>query len=343
MDQTATLFYLAAPRFGGWPTFTAHLSRTLEAAGFAPRVAKVGARTEARTRPFGYGLAYQNVSLEAACSLARSTPSMVVACDPSHHDALGPLVRAGAALVIHDPTEMRPPLLEAARAARCVVAIRRANLPALAAAGIRARFIPHPYVRRFKATDAAGWTERPRHALSLSRVDFDKHTEIVAAANEILPPPRRVLIRGEMNRMYAHHKLDAAFPRWREMYAGRFDPEFHAGAEIANGFRYVVDMSEIKGDGRGGTQYTFLEAWDAGCVLVVNRRWLEGAPAGAPVREGVNCLAAADGAEIAGILDGDRDHSEIAERGRLALSACSPMAVGAAWSECLGAVVGASP
>lgn len=333
MPRVASLFYLAAPRFGGWPVFTAHLAATLRTVGFTPHLFKVGRRTESVSRDFGYGLNYQNVSLDAACSLARTGPALVTACDRAHAEALGPILRAGAALVIHDPTEMKPPLLEAARAAREVVAIRRANVPALEAAGLRARFIPHPYVPAFPEGYPAG--PRKGWAISISRVDFDKHTEILAAANETLPPDRKVLIRGEVNRLYAHHRLDPKFPRWREMLAGRFDPDFHAGAGLAAGFRYVVDMSAISGDGRGGTQYTFLEAWDAGCVLVVNRKWLEGAPEDSPLREGVSCLAAADGEELAGILTNPPNHNRIAEGGRLTLAAHLPTVLAPAWAEVL--------
>jgi hypothetical protein len=331
VSRPANLFYLAAPRFGGWPVFTAHLAETLRTVGFAPHLLKVGARTESISRDFGYGLNYQNVSLDAACSLAGSGPALVTACDPAHAAALGPILRAGAALVIHDPTEMRPPLLEAARAARVVVCIRRANLAALGSAGLRARFIPHPYVPAFPEGYPAG--PRPRWAISISRVDFDKHTDLIAAANEVLPPDRRILIRGDVNRLYAHHKLDPGFPRWRDMLAGRFDPDFHAGAELAAGFRYVVDMSDISGDGRGGTQYTFLEAWDAGSVLVVNRRWLDGAPEDSPLREGVSCLAASDAAELARIMMEPPDRNRIADGGRLTLAAHLPTVLAPAWAE----------
>ena len=37
-----------------------------------------------------------------------------------------------------------------------------------------------------------------------------------------LEHPYTVRLHGSENRMYAHHKLDSAFPGWREHYAGPF-------------------------------------------------------------------------------------------------------------------------
>lgn len=56
------LLYLAHSPFGGWITFTAHLTHSLGAVG---RIMRVGKTHESRLRAFGYGAAYQNVTAEA--------------------------------------------------------------------------------------------------------------------------------------------------------------------------------------------------------------------------------------------------------------------------------------
>ena len=58
-EQELSLVYLAKPIYGGWVTFTVHLAKQ-----FNYRLYKVGKRTEKKVRNYGYGIDYQNVSLE---------------------------------------------------------------------------------------------------------------------------------------------------------------------------------------------------------------------------------------------------------------------------------------
>ena len=54
-----SLVYMAKPTYGGWVSFTAHLSKKYDYSLF-----KIGNKTESKKRDYGYGVQYQNVSLE---------------------------------------------------------------------------------------------------------------------------------------------------------------------------------------------------------------------------------------------------------------------------------------
>jgi len=265
------LVYAAAPRYGGWCSFTSHLAHVLLALGVTVRLWRVGARHENKMRQWGEGLHYQNTTLDGLRAMRGADSVVVSAADADGAQAVAPLVAEGALVVVHDPTELKADaLVQALRAApRAPVCIRDAVAPHVrAATGHTARVLPHPYARAPGLLEV----ERDMHAVSMARLDWDKHTDIVVRANAALPQARRVVLYGAENRLYTHHRLATADPAWREQYRGAFPRTAHAAARLAARAGFVVDMSAIAGDG-GGTQYTFLEAWDAGAVLVVNAAW----------------------------------------------------------------------
>lgn len=289
------LFYLAEPRFGGWVTYTAHLAHALVARGHEVQLHKVSSRNETTSRDFGRGIRYQNVTADGALAVAGMGQPIITACDRKGMDvARRLLTEAGAAIVIHDPTELKFGLGDVAKESSRVVVIRRKNVGNVReACGAEARFVPHPYVRMEQTKPQ----QRTAHAVSISRVDWDKNTVMLAQANQLLHPEHQIDIWGECNRMYAHHKLDEAFPDWKARFRGRFATELHGGARLAATARWCVDMSVIAGDG-GGTQYTFLEAWDAGTGLIVHSKWCAGGAPTDDVRAGENALAVADVPEL---------------------------------------------
>jgi hypothetical protein len=129
-----------------------------------------------------------------------------------------------------------------------------------------ATYIQHPY----QARTITQHTER-KPAVALSRIDFDKHTDIIIKANTQLATP--IDIYGFMNTVYAHFKLNDIAPNWKDNYYGTFPADDLWGAtRIANNYERVVDMSIIKKDG-GGTQYTFLEAANANTHLILHDEW----------------------------------------------------------------------
>lgn len=324
------LLALSPVKFGGWVTFTRHLARALRSQGYAPHIVRIGKRSERKMRDYGDGLGYQNLSLLDACSavLGSGRGLVVYSAWRKCAEQLPALLDAGAGLVLHDPTEWKGGGVLPYLPGRRVVAIRRANVAALSALGVQARFVPHPWAPTEVDVDRAPTCR----AVAISRIDFDKATHIIADANQRVAPACRVQLHGAENRIYTHHKLDKEFPGWRANYHGRFPPNPGFARWLAAGAECVVDLSTIAGDG-GGTQYTFMEAWQAGRPLVVNRGWLRGDDD--TMSEGVNCAAVADAAELAGVLEGSLD-AGLVEGGRATLTGHRAEAVVPALVDALG-------
>ena len=284
-------------KFGGFASYTAHLARALREQGYRPMIYKVGKKVEKQIRPFMHNQGYQNLSHDAAISVASMTPSLIVcAYWKQHSETIKQILRSGAAIVLHDPTEYADSLMSAIKQNNSrVVSIRKGNAQFLKEKGYKARFIQHPYV------PIAGTRRMPtlRNAVTLSRLDWDKHTDIICQANELLPEKEKAHIYGAINRMYTHHKLDSVYPNWEKMYKGQFDLDPKTPIRLAQGSNWVIDMSVIKGDG-GGSQYTFMESWDAGTPLIIHKDWLR--TEADEMQPGVNCLAVSDGGELASLL-----------------------------------------
>lgn len=260
-SQRIVLAYLAQPKYGGWVTFTCHLARGLHALGHTPFIVKNTKRGEKQSRDFGRQTRYQNLSTDSLLNLAREHRVIITAVDKHHHEIAADLIDAGALIVIHDPTELKAPLTSTLATAQIIV-IRQAMMEHLP----QAEFIPHPYMaREIKRADA------PRPAVALSRIDFDKHTEIIIQANRQLATP--IDIYGFMNPIYAHFKLSTIDPDWKSNYHGSFTADsLWSASHLASNYERVIDMSIIKGDG-GGTQYTHLEAANAHAALVLHSDW----------------------------------------------------------------------
>lgn len=290
------LFFLTDVRYGGFVTYTAHLAEALRRSGYHPVIGQIRKRTGKKPKVWAHGEAIQDFAPPDALAAAASYPTLITcAYWKKQRAAIEAFLAAGAALTLHDPTEFTPELLALARRQHTrIVAIRRPNMNALRDQGLDARFIPHPYV----PVPIELPQRRKKNAVSISRIDFDKHTELIAEANSLLKPKQRVEIWGAENRLYAHHKLDQSFPNWRDDFRGRFPHGKDSALRIAAQATWVVDMSLIRGDG-GGTQYTTLEAWQAGCGLIVQSGWIR--PDGA-LRPGQNCVAVKNAVELRSAL-----------------------------------------
>lgn len=290
-----SLFYLAKPVYGGWVSFTAHLSLKYSLPLF-----KMAKRTERHSRKFGYGVSYRNVSDPTA------NPILITAIDKNYYDKLT-LFPDNTILVLHDPTELKPALLPHLRRFR-LVTIRASvqtflkehhDLPSL--------FLPHPFYEY--ALPPAIPKTRSR---SISRVDYDKHTEIILEANQLLIDPIR--IHGAVNRQYLFVKKLTTFD---EYYDGTFEKSFDELTSILGGTKYCIDMSVIKNDG-GGSQYTFLEAMYQGAALILNRKWIDGHPTA--FLENENCFAVNNGAELAALLRTQPETEDVVKAARKLLT-----------------------
>jgi hypothetical protein len=281
-------FYLAKPVYGGWVSFSAHLLHKLN----KKLLYRIGGRLEKNSRNFGYGIMYQNVPIEI---FNMGHKNFILALD-KHHLHLLPI--KNATIVVHDPTELKDELIGFLEQAN-VITIRKVMHNYLKSEyDIESEYKPHPFFE---------YPTKPNQnksgAVATSRIDFDKHTEIILKANKLLKNP--IQIFGAVNRLYEHFNLkELNLPKY---YQGTFEKSFQAISDILNPAKYMVDMSIIKHDG-GGTQYTFLEAIYHDTALILQRKWIE---ADTIFKEGVNCLAVDDEAELAEIIKSDTDVNKI--------------------------------
>jgi len=287
------LVYMARPIYGGWVSFTAHL-----ALKYSLPLYKIGSRTEEKQRDYGYGVKYQN---RAPNDLPRGR-ILITAIDKSYYEFLDKMPD-GTMIVIHDPTEVsgkgKEPVLKALARFK-VITIRESVKKFLKDEfNIKSKFIIHPFYE-YPFTKS----KSPKEAVSVSRVDFDKHTDIILKANKHLKNP--IDIYGAINRQYVFFKLnDLGFKRF---YKGPFEKSFEDLDEILSEAKYVVDMSVIKNDG-GGSQYTFLEAMYQGCALIINAKWVENSKT--EFVNGKNCFVVATEEELADLLNKDPSTSRV--------------------------------
>lgn len=327
--KTVQLYYLSPNPYGGWITFTAHLYKALRAAGLWPTLYKVRVRSEHRNRPFGYGIDYRNVDLRTACS--GNGIKLITAAAKKFKAETAALIEAGAYLVLHDPTELKnlPPIPE-----ERTIVIRQSSLGIVPGA----TFIRHPYERQ-----CTNFQEKKTiHAVSTARIDFDKHTDIILEANRLLPPELQVQLHGFENRLYGKFKLMPRFPEWEPVQSTHmFDRTITAAVRFLLPAQYAVDMSIIIGDG-GGTQYTFLEAWDAGAVPVIHYEWTKDFPSD-DMQPGLNCLEADSGEALARLLQSTQKSQDpvfvphtLMEAGYKQLELHAPATIGHQYADVLG-------
>ena len=260
-----SLYYMARPVYGGWVSFTAHLSLKHDLP-----VYKLASRTEKKgdgsptLREFGYGVKYQN---RAADDLPPTSKHLITAIDKTNYKYLKDFPD-GTMIVIHDPTEVNSkaaaPLVAELRRFKIITIRKSVQEYLLKTLHLKSKFLLHPfYPYRFDKE------EKPSDCVSISRIDFDKHTDILLKANKQLTKP--ILIYGAHNRLYVHFKLEGL--NFKKYYKGGFEKSFEQLSKILENAKYVVDMSVIKHDG-GGTQYTFLEAIHQECALIINEKWV---------------------------------------------------------------------
>lgn len=294
--MTVALFYLRRDFGGGATSFTVHLYEGMRRAGLDPKIYRLSSRGEARERPFAKyeGVRYRNINRVEAETIVTSVPSVMVA--PVHSkdipfwtNAIADLAKAGMRIVTHDPNEFKvydhlgsigkiEPLI-------CIRPTMRKFFPT-------AVFIPHPYVREFPSNSAPDHKYRDLLAVSVARTTFVKRTAMIVEANSLLRKEDRVVLRGAVNRMYEHHVLLKKWPRHYKPGQGGFPLTWGASARECARAKFAVDLTYFPDDG-GGSQYSFMEAWDAGTVNVIHKDWLryEG-----EMRSNLNCVAV-DGVE----------------------------------------------
>lgn len=312
------LLYLSRSRYGGWVTFTTHLYHGL--IGKQPsvhekmvlsenhEVLRITNRTEKTYRHMGNYVPYRNICEENALEL--EGPILITAMDKHHRELAMKLLEQGAYIVIHDPTELRNPEFKEFVNPAQVIVVGKAMLKHMP----KATFIGHPYmaVGGIDPLNFGEWQNRPNHAISISRLDFDKNSDWLFEANRQLAINKQITIRGAENRMYTKNKIVPKYPEYKQdsnrpkSERSIYDLNFRAAYALCRQSKFMTDFSVIKGDG-GRTQYTFLEAIDAGSICLIHRDWI--LPKDAMVDEGdnQNCLSFENFTEVKHFLSGEID------------------------------------
>jgi hypothetical protein len=309
------IVYLAEPKFGGWVTLTEHLYKCLKLSGHDVQLFKTANRFSQKPKHFSGDVFAFEVTKEALSELRGAI--IVPALDKHHISDARFLEKQNVIYNVSDPTELGDERMYYYQRARKLFGNGFKIVSLLKSKGFDAELLPHPYAP-FDPT-----IKKNQHAVAFSRIDFDKYTNIICAANQILPFDLRCNIYGSENRLYTYFKLNSQYPNWRKHYHGEFPRTPGAGSKLASKSAYSVDMSAIKGDG-GRTQYTFFEAWDGYSCLILNKEWTGNNDD--ELRSGFNCLSVKDGNELAAVLRNDPP-SEIIENGRTTLAKHGPTAI----------------
>ena len=295
------LVYMAKPSYGGWVSFTAHLSNK-----FKYPLYKIGNNSESKKRPFGYDIEYQNITIEDLIKL----PNLLITCiDKKYYEYL-PKIK-NATIVIHDPTELKEPVLECLKRFKIITIRDTVSKLLKSQYKLDNKFLYHPFYEFPKFFDKK-INQKKLKAISLSRVDFDKHTDIIINANDKLKGhSTQIDIYGAVNDLYVYHKLrDTNFKRY---YKGKFPKTFEAINDLLSDCKYIVDMSAIKKDG-GGSQYTFLEAIYMDCALILNKKWVDGVKT--PFKDKHNCFIVSNDEELTTLLKSNPNTSNICKNAK---------------------------
>ena len=297
--MTINLVYMARPIYGGWVSFTSHLCLKYNCDLY-----KIGKRTEKNKRDYGYEVKYQNMNIN---DLIQKNNLFITAIDKHYYEYLDKFPN-GTKVVIHDPTELKgKDNLLAHHLSRFNVIVIRETMKKFLLDNFQkeSHFLPHPFYEYPKIEESHNY-----HALSISRIDFDKHTEFILHANQqISEPTKQIQIFGAENRLYVHHKLKGL--NFENFWKGKFPktlPMTYETKDLLNNCNFVIDMSIIKGDG-GGTQYTFLEAIYHNCALILHEDWVN---QGTVFKDKFNCYVIKhgdEGKQIADIIQSPLDET----------------------------------
>lgn len=263
------ILYLSPWNLGGATSYVVNLVKTFQLAGVPHRVIRFGKRTEANWRRLGeYGVRYKNV---AAREARQAKGRWLLASAPTDAEEAALAVElvetSKGAYVFHDPNEftLYPHWKLAGKDTRTVV-IRETGLDSVP----HGTFIPHPYVPFAAQSDHSQL--RTKFAVSIARVSAVKNSQWILEANTRLPDELKVELRGSVNRFWWNFSIKNKHPEYVYPSNAGFVRKHGEAVRACLGYRYMVDLTIFKNDG-GGTQYSLLEAIDAGAVPVMTKDW----------------------------------------------------------------------
>ena len=265
------LFYLAKPMYGGWISFTSHLCLK-----YNYPLYRITKRTEKKQRHIGYDVFYTNI-----CSkdISKYNNILITAIDKNYYKYLQ-YFPDNTSIVIHDPTEVKSKsskeLLEHLPRFKIFTIRETVQNYLKEKYNLNSTFKYHPFYR-YPTTKTNKLLNI--NICSISRIDYDKNTDILLKANRLLKHNnlKTIDIYGKKNDMYVYRSLEHIDSMDKEdpdsNYKGTFKKDFNSLDSILNNVSYVIDLSSIFKDG-GGSQYTFLEAIHHNCVLILYKKWV---------------------------------------------------------------------
>lgn len=284
------LVYMAKPKYGGWVSFTCHLSLKEDFL-----IYRITNRDEKKKRDLGYSCKYQNLSIK---SISKLDNILITAIDKNFYKYLE-FIPSGSYIVIHDPTEYNGPsknILRKHLERFNIITIRKkVKLHLENKYNLKSIFKFHPFYQFEKKNIK----QSKSGSISISRIDYDKNTDIIISANDKLE--NTCDIYGFPNDLYVYRKLKNT--NYLKYYKGRFLKSFEELDNLLSRKKYVVDMSSIKNDG-DGSQYTFLEAIYMNCILILNKKWVG---ENSIFKHENNCLVVNNSDELVNILISNRD------------------------------------
>lgn len=255
-------------RNGGCATFTEHLKRGMGDRAEVVRVMRED-RSEKKPRTFGHSCDYWNLTMDDFLDRRKDNPGPIVICvNDGGSEVADYMMRClpDTWFVYHDFRSLQDMTYDVEDCDRVFV-IRASNLTQCT----KAHFIPHPYERFMMNREWMPYSMRSYRSVAHTRIDFDKRTHVILAANKLLPTELQCIVKGRENRLYGKHKLQSQFPWW-EVGKNEFPRGWGSPVEFCHHATMDVDMTLIKGDGCG-SQYSFLEAMDAGTIPVISLDW----------------------------------------------------------------------
>lgn len=299
------LFYNCWSNPTGAATFTEHLKSMLINLGEEVSIYRIREKNYPRAKPihkFG-GSFVTDISIETAIEIARNNPSLMTHFIRGNKEAKlcqDFVAATGCPFVIHDPRGLVNEMLTAASKSGAKAVFIRSAMQKLFKQKtnntVSSVFIKHPYIRQSEYDRSYN---KKHNAVAVARIAREKNTHIICEANQFLSPEKSIDIFGAISdRLYSYFNLDKKFPAWRERYFGEQQINNVDTYTLCKNSNFAIDMSTFKGEG-GGTQYTFLEAMDAGCCLVLHSNWVtyEGG-----MENWKNCLVASNAKELANIV-----------------------------------------
>jgi hypothetical protein len=292
MKSVYLLHLCNAYTLGGTTSYLVHLCQQLQELGYNPIILK---SIRAKERKPYYNLEVRYLLDADIVQIAQHNPILITnAYLVGHQFLLERILPYDVHVVIHDPLEITQYTKSILHQCRTIITIRESVFQLLKERYPHVIHIPHPYNRVKPAGSHA------HLCASVTRLDYIKNIPTILEVATEFP----IHLYGQIQGDYASAVLDKAHKGWKKHYHGPMRSTIGIATSILSHYKYSIDLTTIPRDG-GGTQYSFLESWDAGALLIVHKNWLlkDGV-----LKDGVNCLGVASTQDIKEIFIHDKSY-----------------------------------